>query len=187
MSNKEDSNVVHLADRPANARARFLEQLFTEHQVALRRFLRMRLLPEQDREDILQDLFLRLADMEDIQQRFAERPEGVRNYLLAMAVNLANDKARRASVRHADKHDTLAEQKELDGSSSPEDQVSADRDLAAAKAILMKLGLKQRNAFVLNRFKCLSYPEIARMMNVSVSSVEKYISDTLYALRKEIE
>ena len=182
----KDIRVVPLAGRQGSARERFIEKLFVDHQAAIRRFLRMRLMEDQDREDVIQDMFLRLAGMEGIQQRLSEKPDSVRSYLFAMAVNLANDRARRARVRHSARHDTLDEQPNIDDNRSPEEQAAARQELAAMKTVLMKLNLKQRNAFVLNRFKCLSYPQIAAQMGISVSAVEKYISNTLYVLRREM-
>ena len=40
-----------------------------------------------------------------------------------------------------------------------------------------------RRAFVLNRFSQLSYRDVARTMNVSTKTVEKYISKALLHLR----
>ena len=49
-------------------------------------------------------------------------------------------------------------------------------------------GLPQnpRQAFILNRAKGLTYPEIAKQMGVSVSSVEKYILEALKHLRSAL-
>jgi RNA polymerase sigma-70 factor (ECF subfamily) len=52
---------------------------------------------------------------------------------------------------------------------------------------LEKLPQNARQAFILNRSKGMTYPAIAEQMGVSVSSVEKYILESLKHLRKVVE
>jgi RNA polymerase sigma-70 factor (ECF subfamily) len=50
------------------------------------------------------------------------------------------------------------------------------------RTVLERLPDRVRAAFVLHRFEELSYAEIARRLGVSVSSIEKYISQALKEL-----
>ena len=54
------------------------------------------------------------------------------------------------------------------------------------KNALENLTEAQRTAFLLNRIEGKKYAEIAEMLNISVKSVEKRMSQALATLRKEI-
>ncbi len=60
------------------------------------------------------------------------------------------------------------------------------QDIGRMQDVLLKLKPKHRHAFVLSRFKYMSNKDIAETIGVSVSTVEKYISKALLALRKEL-
>jgi RNA polymerase sigma-70 factor (ECF subfamily) len=181
------SNVVYLAGRRDDSRDAFLENLFTGHVAALRRFLRLRFIQQADQEDLIQDVFLRLAGLEDLEERLSQRTETVRSYLFSIAGNLIRDRHRRAAVRLSSRHVSFDDKLTKPGSSvSPEDLLMASQDVVILKRSLMKLKPRRRRAFVLSRFHNQSYSEIAEELGVSVSTVEKYISSALHALRKEL-
>ena len=185
MVDKSPSKVVYLATSNTS-RHDLLETLFQEHGPALRRFLRVRLALEADREDISQDVYVRLSRMENLTEKLAERPESVRSYLFAIATNLIRDRARRAKVREQDKHVQIDDEMPPMVSITPEDEVSARQRLALMKRALRRVKDVHREAFILSRQHHKSYREIADALGVSVSTVEKYISAVLVVLRKEL-
>ncbi len=178
------SKVTHIANRSRFQHNQLLEAVIAEHQSSMRRFLRLRLPESADREDVLQELFLKLANMEDLDQRLPCSSNEVRGYLLTMATNLIRDRVRRAIVRQNARTELLERSTEIDDFST-EEKFITDRRLAAMQKVLARLKPDYRNAFVLSRFKSLNYQEIAEHMNLPVSTVEKYISRALHALRKE--
>jgi len=162
-----------------------LDALFRDHNTALRRFLRMQMISHTDLEDVIQDVWLRLAQIDDLCGKFADRPDTVRSYLFTMARNLVCDRSRRAKVRHVESHIPFDEEVVHIRQPTPEDKLKTRQRLDAITRRLRKMKAKHRRAFVLSRFKNLSYREIADDLGVSVSTVEKYISAALSALREE--
>lgn len=69
---------------------------------------------------------------------------------------------------------------------SPEHAAVARQDLEASLSVIDAMPHRVRRAFILNRFEEKSYREIAQDMNVSVSSVEKYIISALKILRNAV-
>lgn len=183
--------IVRLSDRrqtleEENTRGLVLEAIHRDHGIALRRFLNIRLHSEPDREDVIQDIFVRLSALPGVETYFTERPKTLRNYLFAMASNMLRDRARRAKVRQAAAHQPFEDADVCGHSVSPEQYLAVKQDIGRMQDVLLKLKPKHRHAFVLSRFKYMSNKDIAETIGVSVSTVEKYISKALLALRKEL-
>ena len=157
-----------------------------EHGSALRRFLRARLALEPDREDLMQEVFVRLAKLDDSDDRLTMRPEAVRSFLFTIATNLIRDSVRRAKVREKDKHVTYDDEQPTARVDTPEDQLQASQKLALMMRALRRVKAVHRRAFILSRRDNKSYRDIADDLGVSVSTVEKYISAVLLEMRKEL-
>ena len=126
-------------------------------------------------------------DAEDLLQsavvRFLERgPGNVRNteaYLVRSARNIAIDAARREQntpvrpvptddIEHVPCHDPR-----------PDDALLAQQQLQKLRKGCERLDARTREVFLLHRLEDLSYKDIARRLNISVSAVEKHISRAL--------
>lgn len=167
---------------------KFIEKLLAEHTFALRRFIRIRLNSEHDCEDVLQEVYVRLSQIDDLPAKLAGRLDTTRNYLLQIASNLLIDRARRAQVRKQSQHvssadDDLPLHCEI---YAPERHLANKRKLQRIDYALQKLRPEQRKAFLLHRVEGLSYREISDQLGLSVSTVEKHIAATLLAARKAI-
>lgn len=108
----------------------------------------------------------------------------MRSYLFAIARNLIRDNYRRARVRQSDGHMPYDDEIETVEQSTPEDILSTQQALKNMRTALKGMKRNHRRAFLLSRFRQLSYREIADDLGVSVSSVERYITTVLCALRK---
>ncbi|WP_413664471.1 RNA polymerase sigma factor [Microbulbifer sp. EKSA008] len=168
------------------ARKTLLERLFTEHGQALVRFVSRIVKSPDDAEDIAQHAYLRLQKLSD--EKELENP---RAYLYQIANNLAVDQLRRGKL-HVE---YVSQQIPMEGEpytddhadhQSPERLLAARQQLQSIYETMDKLPLKCRQAFLLHRTRGLSYSEIAKEMNISVSSVEKYILQALKACRKKV-
>lgn len=163
--------------------ARFFEKLFEEQNDGLVRFLCRRVHCVESARDIAQNAFMRIQKLENLMEL-----ENVKAYLYQVASNLAIDQKRRERL-HGD-----YVQRELnsvnDGAiitnDSPESIIIAQRQAQVMENVLQKLPEKCRRAFLLHRVKGLSYSEIATEMCVSVSSVEKYILQSLNSFRQHL-
>jgi len=165
-----------------------LEELFQNHGPGLIRFLSRKMRSAEDAEDIAQNAFIRI-------QRVANSGEldNLKAYLYQTASNLAIDQLRREKLHNnyinqeTTKH--LAQDEagpSMSDQCTPDRLLSAQRQLKEIRKALDGLPIKCRQAFLLHRNKGLSYSEIAHEMGVSVSSVEKYILQSLKTCRKAL-
>tara|TARA_Y100001973_G_scaffold95907_1_gene149969 strand:- start:736 stop:1320 length:585 start_codon:yes stop_codon:yes gene_type:complete len=169
-----------------------IERLLAEHTFALRRFIRVRLHTEQQHEcdDVLQDVYMRLSQIEDLPAKLAGRLDTTRNYLLQIASNLIIDRARRAQARkqasHISSNDDDDEVPLYCEVNSPERSLANKRKLQRIDHALQKLKPAQRQAFMLHRVEGLSYREISDRLGLSVSTIEKHIAAALTSARHAI-
>ncbi len=182
----EQPDIIRLADHQRKNRNTVITDILDAHECALRRFLRVRLRQNADQEDIIQEVFLRLSHMEDVETRFKERPETLRNYLFSVATNLIRDKIRRATVRQSHSHEAYDDEQETGQSTTPEELLVVKQDISLMRKALAAVKQQHRDAFVMSRIKQMSYRQIASELGVSISTVEKYVSAALFALRKEL-
>ncbi len=147
--------------------------LYNEHQPWLINWLRKRTGCSQVAADFAQDTFLRVL--------LAERREPVaaalnepRHFLVTIAKRVMIDSFRRQSVERA-YLEVLAEQPES-FAISPEEQLSLLQSLLELDRMLDGLGVKAKTAFLMSQIQGLTYPQIAEQLQVSASSVTKYMA-----------
>ena len=155
----------------------FLETLAERYRGALNRFFERRAARLGDTEDLTQEVFLRLATRGDCAS--IERLDG---YIFQTASNVLTDRARRRITRCADQHVEFEFCPPLVEEVSPERVLLGREQVAMVRTVLERLPDRVRAAFVLHRFEELGYAEIAKRLGVSVSSIEKYISQALKEL-----
>lgn len=181
--NKDQQTVVYLAER-MESRQSLLEHTFKEHGAALRQFLRARLALEEDREDIIQELFEKLARADNLAQQLSANSGNTRYYLLSITTNLIIDMQRRKQSRCEDQQDSYEDNFNTDENALPDAVVATQQQIDTIVTILKRMNPKYRRAFVLNRFKYKSYREISLHMGVSETTVERYIASALGILRR---
>ncbi|MFZ5609681.1 MAG: RNA polymerase sigma factor [Pseudomonadota bacterium] len=173
-----EQNVVILDAAAYARRDSIIARLVRDHDAALRRYLRVRLTAEEDREDILQDVYFRVA-----QQQKSGRPlDNPRAYLLKTAANLLCDRARRRAVRQSDAHVPL-DAAEVVEATTPETLLQSKQGIALIRAAVLALPEPQRSVFLMSRYGNKTYREIAAHFGVSMSMVEKHVANALRALR----
>lgn len=134
--------------------------------------------------DIVQTAFVKVWNYSKTQ--LVVHPRGL---FFKTVKNLATDELRRRS-RHRDQNvfaDDPDEMKPLhelpSNDKSPEEIILLKQEASFILEAIEKLPLKNRRAFKHHRFHGLTYLEISRKMDVSQSSVEKYIIEALRQLR----
>ncbi len=163
-----------------------IEELFVEHSQRLVSFLRKKFCSKEDAEDIAQNAFIRI-------RKICENNEAVnpKAYLYQTASNLLIDMRRREQVHNSylQQHHGAAN----DWNPGPQGTQLCPQRIHEAVDELKRVetaiaGLRPvcRQAFLMHRFKGMSYNDIAKVMGVSVSSVEKYILETLKHARVEL-
>ena len=184
MSKAKNNNIVDLTGRRRNERERVLEQLFNEHGAALQSFIGRNMAADADSEDIVQEVFIRLAKVEALCDKIKEEAGSTRSYLFTIANNLVVDMERKKSRRRGFDSRVREEVEDTVVENNPEVIVSASRELEMMKSVIMKLKTEWRRAFVLNRFKHMSYPQVAQHMGVTVKQVEHFIAQALVQIRR---
>lgn len=146
-----------------------LHGLYRDHSHWLRGWLRRRLGDGERAADLTQDTFLRL-----ITSTVAHPLREPRNFLATVAKRVMVDHLRRRSLEQAYLQ-ALSREPELFETSAEERAVMLET-LLQLDAMLDGLGPKVRLAFFLAQLDGLPYTEIAARLEVSVSSVTKYIA-----------
>jgi RNA polymerase sigma factor (sigma-70 family) len=163
------------ASRPAliaatREKAELLARWSKQYRKPLLQFFQRRLPSGADREDLVQDVFLRIAAREDLEQ--IVRPD---SYLFHAAANVLTDWRRKQLTHAATRHDEL-DAGLPDVGLSPE-RVLIGRDvLKHLIASLKALPPRTRAMFMLYHFECLTHREIAGRMGVAVRTVEDHMA-----------
>jgi RNA polymerase sigma factor (sigma-70 family) len=159
--------------------ARAFDAFVRRHRMPLERYFRRRGATPEEAEDLTQSVFLKLLDKMRAEQ--AEVPDG---YVFAAAASVFIDHRRGLAVRPMGALATALDE-EIACEAPLPDRIVEDREaLRVMRSRIRALPSKISRAFILHRFDQLSQAEISRRMNVSVSSVEKYIAAALETLRR---
>ncbi len=140
-----------------------------EARPLLRRLLAARLGSADDAEDALQDLWMRVADLDATQ---IEQPIP---FLCRMATNLATDR-RIAAARRGARDGAWEEVQPQSGEYADPERIALGRsELAEAQALIARMPDRMREAFTLFRFEEQPQRVIAERMGITVSAVEKLL------------
>jgi RNA polymerase sigma-70 factor (ECF subfamily) len=169
-----------------DARAALLAA-YLERRDDLLRFFTVRLRSAAAAEDLVQDIYLRIAAV--------DRGVEVRNaaaYLYRAGSNLMLDKIRderRATTRDHDwreAHRTVQGGEEVAEEPAADDAVAARQQLAAIAAIVCELSEKTQRVFRMHKFEGLSHAEVAQALGISRSAVEKHCMAALKRLAERL-
>jgi RNA polymerase sigma factor (sigma-70 family) len=170
----EDANGLH-----GQGNASLLEA-YLQRRADLVRFFAVRLQSASAAEDLVQDIYVRLASVDvDAEVR---NPVG---YLYRLGSNLMLDRLRgerRTASRDAswrDSHRTILGAEEIVEEPSAEQALAARQRLAAIVAALGDLPPQTQRVFRMHKFDGLSHPDVARALGISRSAVEKHVMAAL--------
>ena len=147
------------------------------------RFLAARTADRAVAEDLVQELYLRLERV--------DLSAGVENpvaYLYRMASNLALDhrrgqeRARRRDLEWVDANSSRLGTETVDEAVPPDETLHARGRLARLIQAVEELTPHCRRVFVLHKLKGHSHAEVARMLGISRSTVEKHMTTALKRL-----
>ena len=164
-----------------------LYDLISEHEGALRRFIRVRARASNaEVEDILQEMYTKLFSMEGLVEKTEQRQDTFKGFLFTVVTNLIIDKERRAKVRARDAHESYSDTHSTHWENEPEKQAGIAEKLSEVQQVLDTMNPYHKSAFVLCRVEGKPYREISDILGVSVSTVEKYIAAALTAIRNKV-
>jgi RNA polymerase sigma factor (sigma-70 family) len=104
--------------------------------------------------------------------------KNLRGYLLTVAANVLNERARRDRVRKAT-HVAFEDTGHSAEQNTPERIVLQRDQINLMVAAIQELPARTRDVFLLHRFEEMTYNAIARKMGMSSSGVEKHIMKAL--------
>jgi RNA polymerase sigma factor (sigma-70 family) len=152
---------------------------YMDRRAELVRYFRARLRSEEAAEDLVQDIYLKISTPVE------DEIWNPRAYLYRLGTNLMLDRMRdrrRAGYRDAawrDSHTSAVGGQDVSDASPADEVADARQRLARVIEVVNDLPPQVQQAFRLHKLQALSHAETAKVMNVSKSSVEKYIMTCL--------
>lgn len=143
---------------------------FLECNGFLKRFLARFLRVQQDIEDVAQEAYLRAYVAEQRESIDQATP-----FLFRVAKNLALTRLSRKSRRITDYIEEAGESVVMEAAASSDEELEAQQSLGLYCEAIASLPEKCRQVFLLRKVHGLSHKEIGERMNLSISSVEKYL------------
>lgn len=156
------------------------EAAYREHRGAVVRLLQRRVGNPDEAEELAQEAYLRALRYRD------HKPESLKALLFRIAINLAGTNARRDRAHHATAH-TSVDELSLATDELPQDERLAREEYQALIIAAVKaLPEKRRQVFVLSRFHGMRQKDIAKRCGISLSMVEKHITNALAFIRERV-
>jgi RNA polymerase sigma-70 factor (ECF subfamily) len=155
---------------PAPDRLQTIEALSQRFRIPLARFFEKRIGHRAEVEDLVQEVFLRLAGNRHIES--VDQPEA---YLFRTAANLLVDRNRRRVARSADAHESYDDS--LHGTApttaDPQRQLLDMEALGRVITALQGLPDRTRVVWALYHLEGKSHAEIAWRLGIAISTIEK--------------
>ena len=161
-----------------------LERIVDSYHRILMKFLRERLINQDEAEDVAQEVYYRIARRPDL-----DKIAYPKAFLLRTATNLLIDMNRCRLKRQADiRPDTdLLDREEDIAMGTPETNVLSEQMVHVLEQALGELSPKCQAVFVMHRIDGIPYRQITRELNLSRSMVEKYMRQALKHLKTRME
>ncbi len=169
-------------DEAKQPEAGFAQRTFENYHEGLHSFLVRRLRNAHDASDVMQEVFLRVLQL--------ERTEVVRNprgYLYGIASHVAQEFRKRVLrervVFDSREIERSAETPDVLPADELSDSVGIEREIQHALAQLPPIQLR---IMVARQRDGLSYPQIAQALGLSVHTVRKYLDRALASVRSQL-
>jgi RNA polymerase sigma factor (sigma-70 family) len=158
----------------------FLNQVF-RHRAALYRYLRRFTCGAEDIEDLVQETYVRVYALPDFQSI-----DSPRALLFRIAHNMAVERARRQKSQATDSVADLERLTVYSSDAPADEQIDARRRFESFCAAVDRLPPLCRRVFVLRKVYRLSHDEIAEVLGVSHSTIEKHVAKGLIRCRDSL-
>lgn len=148
-----------------------LDMLARRYGRALRNYFQKRAPASLDPEDLVQEVFAKIARRADTSEVVAVEP-----YLFRTANSVLIDSLRRAEARGGNAHETFEEDVHGLADSDPERVLIGKEGVERLISALYELPGPVRQAFALYHFEQMRHAEIAKRLGISISTIEKYMA-----------
>jgi len=162
---------------PSKSRAAWLAEHILPWESLLRAWLARKSRGDLEVDDIIQDTYAILSELESV-----DNIRNGRNYAFRTAYSLIQNHLRRARIisfrplTEADIFDAISD------TPSPETQASDRDELRLVEAFISQLPAQCREVIVMRRVQGLSHREIAQRLGISENRVEKLVARALHLL-----
>ena len=155
----------------------FLNQIF-RHRAALYRYLRKFTSGAEDIEDLVQETYVRVYALS-----YTQPVDSPRALLFRIAHNMAVERARRQKSQATDSMGDLERLTVYSSDAPADEQIDGRRRFESFCAAVDRLPPLCRRVFVLRKVYRLSHDEIAEVLGVSHSTIEKHVAKGLIRCR----
>lgn len=171
------SNLDSLVQRCQQGELAAFTELFHRHEAQVYRLAVTILHHEQDAEDVVQDVFLRVFE----RIKSYEGQSSFKTWLTSIVVNTCRDKLRRQKVRHAFSLDWLRR-----GPATPDvaEEVSQRQHMQHLWRLVNQLDEKYRLPLILHYVERLPCDEVAAVLQVPTSTVYSRLNTARIKLRQ---
>jgi len=178
----KESNDRSPEERDKDAVRAGLDRLARRYYAPLASFFRKRTRDAAEVQDLVQQVFLRLAQYREVDQ--IRNPDG---FIFQTASNTLKDHFRNSAVRNRFIKEQI-ETGDASGSDFSSERVLLARESVAQLAdALRQLPERTRDVFMLRCFEGLKHAEIARLQGISVRAVEKHMERALTHLSSAVD
>ena len=167
---------------PGERTVAFVEDLAARQSEHLWRFLRTRVRNTADIPDIIQETFLRLLRVPNVDTIRA--PEA---YIFTIAYHVAREHGLRAAANHKVALDDVLSELFAPTDSDPELQANAQQCVRTLDSALQELSVKTQFVFLAYRRDGLSMDEISERLNISRPMAKKYVAQALVHMRRRLK
>ncbi len=160
---------------------------YLEKQDALRRFLTARMASAADAEDLMQELYIKVSQL-DVRDAI-QNPNA---FLFRMASNLALDRIRqrrRSAARDGhwlDVSSHMLGDTQIVDAPDPDRAIDAKQKLEKIMAVVAGLSPQCQRVFRLHKLESKTHLEVAAELGISRSAVEKHMMSALKQLAKAL-
>ena len=140
-------------------------------RAALTRYFRARVRNASEIDDLVQEVFTRIAARQD-----GGAVEHLNRYIFQTASSVLADRARRQRARRAELHVEFDPDRHSGVEFDAHRTLSDREELGAVTACLLGMPERTRNIFILHRLEGSKYRDIAVQLGISVSAVEKHMA-----------
>jgi RNA polymerase sigma-70 factor (ECF subfamily) len=161
-----------------------VSQLFRDHNRALVAYLTARLRSEQEAQEVAQEAYVRLLQLQE-----PGTASLFRAYLFKIATNLAIDRLRRQNVRQrVEQSESLEElNPSSDVADDPARQLLASERAEELLRYVKELPAKCRRALQMHRIDGLTQQEVAKRLGLSERMVRRYVTYAMVYCRLRLE
>ncbi len=156
-----------------------LMRLYMEKRRDLVRFFTLRTSSASDAEDIVQEIWIRLHGIGDVENPAAFLYRTGTNLMLDRARSSRRSRARDDSYHMVNQVRGAGANEDETGEPSPEQTLEGRQRVARLMQLIKAMPEQRQRVFVMHKLKGLSYGEVAESLGISRSAVEKHMMAAL--------